>query len=146
MGERSAVGAAARTGGGIPVRRLLALAALIVGLLGMHTLSAAPSGHGSAAPTQSIAAGHHASHAMTDAAAAGHDDGDGAAQPAPTHDHTAMITCVLALLAGLVLLLPPARGGAAALLVLPRLASRAPGVVGHAMPPPSLVLLSISRT
>lgn len=138
---------------------------IIVGLLGMHTFSASPGGHGSAVPGQhqsmsatqapapSSAATPHAV-AHTDSAAASTtktsetattlalgeaDAGSG------SHDGM-MVTCVLALLAGLLLLAAP--------MLLRRFLPRARLRVAHAFltvtsarpRPPSLIFLSISRT
>lgn len=138
----------------LSLRALLMLGAatlmVIVGLLAMHTFTAEPAGHGSPGlPHSASAAGHeHVSDVMGSA------DSVVAACDGPCHvstghgqGHNDMLTaCVLALLAGLLLLLPPmllyGRG-----LPLHRVMCLtrwdATGVLPRA---PSLTFLSISRT
>lgn len=132
---------------------------IIVGLLGMHTLSAGPSGHGS------MAMGQHLSMTAEQAAMPGdaspHADAFAAHSVAPMagaavsgavdeaasgpHDGT-MLACVLALLAGLLLLIAPALHRGVLLLASPRLARPFLAVTSVRPRPPSLVFLSISRT
>ena len=140
---------------GLPGRLVLMTGlvfALVVGVLSMHTLSADSSGH---APTAMAHGQAATSHADASAEAAAPTTGHGASAPVqgpvegpgPDRGHADMLTlCVLALLAGLLLLLPPA------VLLISRSANpfRAPALHPfRAAPPPrppSLILLSISRT
>ncbi len=123
---------------------------VIVGLLAMHTFTAEPAGHGSPGLTHSTSAAgaEHAPDVM------GSPDSVGAACDGPCHvstgpgqGHDDMLTaCVLALLAGLLLLLPPTliqgRG-----LPLHRGMSLVRWDAAGALPrAPSLTFLSISRT
>ncbi|MGC5076167.1 DUF6153 family protein [Agrococcus sp. DT81.2] len=128
---------------------------LIAGLLGMHALSGSgghASGHGGAA----LAADSH--HGTIPVSPHAHDEQ--AASPSKTascsiacdHDapaapgHADVVACVLALLAGLIVLVPPARLGRSwAQTAVPRGPAVASAVL-LAPPPPSLTLLSISRT
>lgn len=112
---------------------------IVLGILGMHTLSGDAMGHGMPVSAgHSDAAPHSSSHASTGASAADADE---------SPPHPAMLTaCVLALLAALTLIFPPS----ASLGLLPRL-QRMPG--GRASPsraapprPPSHIVLCISRT
>lgn len=136
------------------LRALLMLGAatlmVIVGLLAMHTFTAEPAGHGSPGLTHSasVAGDEHVTDVM------GSPDTVDATCDGPCHvstghgqGHNDMLTaCVLALVAGLLLLLPPmlfhGRG-----LPLHGLMSLtrwdATGVLPRA---PSLTFLSISRT
>ncbi|ROR65353.1 hypothetical protein EDD26_0719 [Agrococcus jenensis] len=156
-------------GRALSARTLLLLGAtvvlLITGLLGMHALGGSAGGHGSghaiaghADVGQSSAAitagddhGSHAApaHHAQDAAAAARASGctdacaaDGPAAPG----HSELMACVLALLAGLLVLVPPARLGIpwASIVNIP---TSADASAARAEPPtPSLILLSISRT
>lgn len=116
---------------------------IIVGLLGMHTFTAEPAGHGSSGVSHS-----------TSAAATADVDGGVAVCDGPCHvttgqgqGHDDMVTaCVLALLTGLLLLAPPAlarRYG----LSLREVTKWLPWEATDALPRgPSLTVLSISRT
>lgn len=125
-----------------------AAVALIVGLLAMHTLSA---GAAHAAPrTDATIAEYHQSAQMTDAGNAtdtGHCAGDCGGPANMPDDSMLLMICALALLAAVIVVLTPTllgglrlnAGGVAAPL---RFAARA-------LPwprPPSLIVLSISRT
>ena len=154
--------------GGSPRRRGLLLFGLlmmvIAGLFAMHVLSmSGPQGHTS--PTLTIETDHAAAEtlpdggmsadvademagaSMSDAAAAGETHcGDGCGEPAPSHS-TLMMGCVIALLIGMVLLIAPGLWGRGWLTRL--LAVRALPLLGAVLPPPrppSLIVLSISRT
>ncbi len=142
------------------------LLTLIAGLLGMHVLSVSGP-HGShvssiagaanpAADARHAAAG--GAHGMTGDGAAGDASSQGTAfghagcddcgAPAPAPNHSMlMIGCVLALLAGLVLLIARRPLGRAWTARLPGLRLLVlPGTVLPPSPTPSLVVLSISRT
>ena len=130
-----------------PRRALLFFAGtllLIGGLLAMHTLAAAhdmgPMSNASSAMVVP-ASGHH------DAPHDGMDEGrSGVAAPMPDHSML-MVTCILALLAGVIVVVAPAAlawlGG-----MLTLLEQRIQMVLGsRPLPrPPSLHVLSISRT
>ena len=146
---------------------------LIAGLLGMHALSGAGMSHGSGVEHGgAIDSTAHAAHASSGALAThgaqqaptapgphgvGTIDagvahcGDGCAAPAPGHvpeapGHAGVAACVLALLAGLLLLVrpaSPARSGTLATVRWPALAATA---ARSSAPAPSLTVLSISRT
>lgn len=138
----------------LSLRALLMLGAatlmVIVGLLAMHTFTAEPAGHGSPglAHSASVAGDEHAADVTgstdpVDIAC----DGLCHVSTGPGQGHDDMLmACVLALLAGFLLLLPPmlihGRG-----LLLHRVMSLmrwdATGVLPRA---PSLTFLSISRT
>lgn len=146
---------------GLPVFGLLMM--VIVGLFAMHVLSmSGPMGHTS--PTLTIETEHVAANAgpdeamsapvadetvganMSDAAAAGETHCEGCGEPAPSHSML-MMGCVIALLIGLILLLAPRLLGRGWLTRL--LAVRALPLLGAVLPrarPPSLIVLSISRT
>ncbi|WP_347755624.1 hypothetical protein [Agrococcus sp. ProA11] len=147
---------------------------LIVGLLGMHALAGSTGGHTGAGAVQSGAAhadtsvaatgahhveagsppavalqhAHTSAHADAAVGAASHKDLQCAETCAGTplgHEHIA-VACVLALLAGLLLLTPPrvlARGWMPA---MPALGALSVGSTQIGPPPPSLIQLSISRT
>ena len=136
---------------------------IIVGLLGMHTFSANSSGHGQTAPMSHETGAAHRSAADSQPAAAldgfeahhasqltvvpvlGADHGV-LAQPDPgTHDGM-MLTCVLALLAALMLLAAPIALGWIA--PFRALLADGPALLRTSVPqrPPSLHVLSISRT
>ena len=156
--------------GDAPRRRLLIfglLALVLVGLLGMHVLnfSSGHGGHDTRSPVALITSDHEAAdvgmggslgtlagaHASGTMAAPDVAPGDAQCpnsceDPAPGHA-ALMVGCVLALLAGVVLLLIP--------LVLEHswrslvLAIRSLPLAGTVLPrprPPSLLVLSISRT
>ena len=154
--------------GGSPRRRGLLLFGLlmmvIAGLFAMHVLSmSGPQGHTS--PTLTIETDHAAAEtlpdggmsadvademagaSMSDAAAAGETHcGDGCGEPAPSHSML-MMGCVIALLIGMVLLIAPGLWGRGWLTRL--LAVRALPLLGAVLQrprPPSLIVLSISRT
>lgn len=122
---------------------------IIVGLLGMHTFTAEPAGHGSSGVTHSASTVAH----VPDATAS-LDDGGAAACDGPCHvttgqgqGHDDMVTaCVLALLAGLLLLVPPTfarRSGISLREVTSWLRWEATDALPRG---PSLTVLSISRT
>ena len=153
--------------GGSPRRRGLLLFGLlmmvIAGLFAMHVLSmSGPMGH--TYPTLTIETEHIAANAgpdeamsapvadetvganMSDAAAAGETHCEGCGEPAPSHSML-MMGCVIALLIGMVLLIAPGLWGRGWLTRL--LAVRALPLLGAVLPrprPPSLIVLSISRT
>lgn len=123
-------------------KRLWALTVVLgimLGLLGMHTFSADGMGHGPSAD-----------HAMSAAAASVHGDTAHGVPAAQAPDHpvptTMAMACVLALLAALVLLVPPP----ASVSLRPRLhrLPRGTASVFRTAPlhPPSLIALCISRT
>lgn len=121
---------------------------IIVGLLAMHTFTAEPAGHGSSGVTHSASAASH------DPGTTAILDGGVAACDGPCHVTTGqgqghdnmMAACVLALLAGLLLLVPPTlarRHG----FSLREVTSWLPWEATDALPRgPSLTVLSISRT
>ena len=121
---------------------------VIVGLLAMHTFTSEPAGHGSVGLTHSAAGEEHATAAASTVASES-TACEGACHVSTGHGqgHNEMLTaCVLALLTGLLLLLPPIliqRHG----LPPPRAVSlvrwEAIGILPRA---PSLTFLSISRT
>ncbi|WP_431522605.1 DUF6153 family protein [Microbacterium esteraromaticum] len=127
-----------------------AAALIIVGLLAMHTFTGKPAGHGSPGISHaaSTAADGRSQNAMASV------DRDAAACIGSCHvstgqgqGHDDMVTaCVLALLAGLLLLVPPTlarRHGVS----LRELTSWLPWEATDALPRgPSLTVLSISRT
>lgn len=137
-----------------PSRRTLlllggAVLMILVGLLGMHTFSAEPAGHGTAAINHAAAPAEHSESGTTGALAV---TSTGCSDlchvstgPGPGHQDMAN-ACVLALLVGILLLVPPVllyRFGpllwsAASLW---RLTSTS--ILPRA---PSLIILSISRT
>lgn len=148
---------------------------LIVGLLGMHALSGSTSGHSLpgvdiegthvgasvvAAPgaphagvssTASLPESHaheRAAHVGSHAGAAIHKDAqcaDACAAAPFGHQHIA-VACVLALLAGLLLLTPPRSFARTWMPSVPPLAALGGGATQLAPPTPSLIQLSISRT
>ncbi len=146
---------------GLPVFGLLMM--VIAGLFAMHVLSmSGPMGHTS--PTLTIETEHVAANAgpdeamsapvadeivgvnTSDAAEAGETHCEGCAEPAPSHSML-MMGCVIALLIGLVLMLDPRLLGRGWLRRL--LAVRSLPLLGAVLPrarPPSLIVLSISRT
>lgn len=122
---------------------------VIIGLLGMHTFSAGSSGH---SPTTHTSVSNEAadpSHVMgvTHAAASANCDvGCVAAAHQPMSHDDMMMACVLALLAGFVLLLPLARLTHTS-VSLRRLSQQVELRIREVLPhPPSLIVLSISRT
>lgn len=140
------------------MRGLLLLAGivllLIAGLLGMHTFTANPAGHGTAPISHTAATVAHPDTSATGAIASPSMSGlaadcDGACHlgAQPQHGHTDMVNaCVLALLVGMLLLIPP--------MLLYRLSPLLRGTARSwrftttsLLPrPPSLIFLSISRT
>lgn len=123
---------------------------LIIGLLGMHTFSGDAGGHGTPVAAESSAV--VATAGMDPGMAADHHDATptacaGACMTGSGGDHMSMATvCVLALLAGFLLILPPLlldRFGLRRVLQAPAGLSAA-GL--HLPSPPSLLFLSISRT
>lgn len=123
---------------------------VIVGLLAMHTFTADPAGHGSPGLTQSTSTAGH-DHATTGTGSLEHGSAacDGPCHVSTGHEqgHTDMVTaCVLALLAGVLLLLAPLmirRHGFSLHRVMSLLKWDATGILPRA---PSLTFLSISRT
>lgn len=125
-----------------------AVLVIIVGLLGMHTFSAEPAGHGTASISHAVAAEH--SESGTPRALASTSTGciDRCHVSTGSGDgHLDMVTaCVLALLVGILLLAPP--------ILLHRFgpllwsATSLWRLVSTSILPraPSLILLSISRT
>ncbi|GGD76207.1 DUF6153 family protein [Microbacterium murale] len=136
---------------------LLASAVLmiIVGLLGMHTFSSNAVGHGTAVGAHSSSAADHATHiagqadaiAVSSATTAEPIVCDDACMTGSTGGHSDMLSaCILALLAGLFLLLRPlfAQRLSPPLRVL--MSRRHPAVETTLSRAPSLTFLSISRT
>jgi hypothetical protein len=118
---------------------ILGVVAIVIGLLAMHSFSATPA-HGA----------HATSTTSTDAhAAVGHsgiDAGDEhCASDCNSHSAAAMM-CILALLVGMLLIAIPRTSKTLHPIVpwLEGLASRPPSM--RLLPPPSLHILSISRT
>jgi hypothetical protein len=131
----------------MPLLFALALG-VVLGLLGMHTFSADPLGHGPSGPSHAIGAsvgGSPGAGAHTSGAEVGTGETPAAHHAPPSHSAMVM-TCVLALLAGLLLAGRPAP----ALLRAPRTRSVARGraSISRAAPrrPPSHIALCISRT
>ncbi len=138
-----------RSQAGRLILSLLAAIGVIVGLLAMHTISSqgAPHGHGTEAST-----GQHVEESSIGAVAVwaaidADPCSDNCASPSHGPDHSMLVvTCVLALLVVLIVLAPPS--------MLAKLASALALWRQHAMVlgrvawprPPSLLLLSISRT
>lgn len=135
---------------------IVTVSLLIVGLLGMHALSGSgghTSGHGGVAIAvdpqhEPAAVSQHAQHEHRASGPEAADCSSTCEHDAPAAPgHAELAACVLALLAGLIVLVPPARVArwSAAETAMPR----APAVVSAVLlvpPPPSLTLLSISRT
>lgn len=120
---------------------------IVLGLLGMHTLSGDAMGHG---PGMSMSAGHASGASPHDPAGPASPVSSGAPDTADVSEpplHSAMLmSCVLALLAALTLIAPPT----ASVGLRPRL-HRMPGgraSLTRAAPPrpPSHIVLCISRT
>lgn len=124
---------------------------IIVGLLGMHTFSSEATGHGTTVGAHSSTAVDHATHVD------GHIDAsagsalsatcDDACVTGSTGGHSDMLSaCILALLAGLLLLLRPLfahRLSSPLRVLMSRLRPAAGATLSRA---PSLTFLSISRT
>ncbi len=121
---------------------------VIVGLLAMHTFTSEPAGHGSVGLTHSAAGEEHATVAASTVASES-TACEGACHVSTGHGqgHNEMlIACVLALLAGLLLLLPPIlihRHGLPPHRGVSLVRWEAIGILPRA---PSLTFLSISRT
>lgn len=114
---------------------------LIVGLLGMHALSGGSS-HGTGAEP-GVALTSNASHDSHDS----HDSHAFEAPHAPDPSgHVGLAACVLALLADLLLLVPPAAGPRASATVTVPWSVLGASAARLFLPPPSLTFLSISRT
>lgn len=119
---------------------------ILLGLLGMHTLSGDATGHGHGTP---VSAAHASSTSPHDSAATAPDGSSEASATAASESpvHPGMLSaCVLALLAALTLIVPPS----ASLGLRPRL-QRMPGSMASlsraaAPRPPSHIVLCISRT
>jgi len=117
---------------------------IVLGLLGMHTLSGDAMGHG---PGMSMSAAHASATAPHAAAPHVSSGAPGAADVSDPPLHSSMLmSCVLALLAALTLIVPPT----ASVGLRPRL-HRMPGSrasLTRAAPPrpPSHIVLCISRT
>lgn len=160
---RRAVALGSLTQGSLSARSLLMLAAvvalLIAGLLGMHVLGGSAGSHGAhGAGPGSAAIGAAVEHAP-DGAAAAHAhaaEAASAAKAAPclgdcvdaplAPGHAELMACVLALLAGLIVLVPPGSLGRSWMRVAMLPAPSDASAVLLVPPPPSLTLLSISRT
>lgn len=135
---------------------LSAVLMVIIGLLGMHTLSAGSTSHGTST-------GSHGTASLLDASASGHVDADKrgsvevysrtcddncqSSTPQPLHHTDVMMACALALLVGFSFLLPIAA------MYRTRMSQGQLSFVSnqlrHLSPlprPPSLIVLSISRT
>ncbi|MBD8011187.1 MULTISPECIES: DUF6153 family protein [Microbacterium] len=121
---------------------------VIVGLLAMHTFTSEPAGHGSVGLTHSAAGEEHATVAASTVAS------ESTACEGACHVNTGhgqghnemLIACVLALLAGLLLLLPPIliqRHRLPPHRAVSLVRWEAIGILPRA---PSLTFLSISRT
>lgn len=114
-----------------------------------HGSHDAPLAHGSHDAPLALGS-HDASASPGSHSAAAHCD-DGCAAAAPGHvpdspGHAGIAACVLALLAGLILLLPPASSARAGASMIVRWPATAATAARPSAPPPSLTLLSISRT
>ena len=121
---------------------------VIVGLVAMHTFTSEPAGHGSVGLTHS-AAGEEPATVAASTVASESTACEGACHVSIGHGqgHNEMLTaCVLALLAGLLLLLPPIliqRHGLPLHRAVSLVRWEAIGILPRA---PSLTFLSISRT
>ena len=137
----------------LSLRALLMLGAatlmVIVGLLAMHTFTADPAGHGAPGLSHSASAagGDHLTATVGADSAGISCDGPCHTMTGPAQsDHDMLTACVLALLAGLLLLLPPALGrgrGVNLQRFMSRVRWNTSGVLPRA---PSLTFLSIRRT
>ncbi|MGN7979364.1 DUF6153 family protein [Microbacterium sp. 22195] len=134
---------------GMPLLLAIALG-VILGLLGMHTFSADPVGHGPGLVSHTIESDDSAHGSTLSAAAHGEPRStapglSSAAQPEPSHPGMLM-TCVLALLAGLLLAIRPSR--VQRVLRGIRWAARSRASASRTAPrrPPSHIALCISRT
>ncbi|MCR8670233.1 DUF6153 family protein [Agrococcus sp. HG114] len=125
---------------------LVICAAVIVGLLGMHTLSSRGAGHDAPSSTALHPAAAQEAPASRDVDEHPCDCQPVAPAPAPEHSMLLM-ACVLALLATLLVLHGPQLGGVlrATRRVGGRDVERARGTLARPRPP-SLLVLSISRT
>lgn len=135
----------------LSLRTVLVLAGatlmIIVGLLGMHTFSTDPVGHGTATPAPSASAVDHTDPMAAPAAELHASSCDDVCMTGSAGGHSEMTTaCILALLAGLLLLLRPLlahRLGPPLQLLTSRLRLDNGRALNRA---PSLTFLSISRT
>ncbi|WP_187250768.1 DUF6153 family protein [Microbacterium sp. 4-7] len=120
---------------------------IIVGLLGMHTFSADSGGHGAAVPTHFASADDLSDHVAASTVKEHASSCDDACVTGSGGGHSGMTSvCILALLAGLLILLRPLlerRLGRPPQLSVSRLRLDATLTLNHT---PSLIFLSISRT
>ena len=133
--------------GSTSLRRLIpfaiATALLIAGLLGMHTFTAAPGGHSAVSAAHTT---HSVEHVSGTASTENAADCDGTCLTAPAGHDEMQTACVLALLFGLLLVIAPAlRYRLTPTLQLASVSARwrSRSARPH---PPSLIVLSISRT
>lgn len=134
---------------GMPLLLAIALG-VVLGLLGMHTFSADPVGHGPGLVSHAIEADDAAHDSPLSAATHGEPESpaqgfSSAAQPEPSHSGMVM-TCVLALLAGLLLVIRPSLAQRALRRIRSAVRSRASASPTAPRRPPSHITLCISRT
>jgi len=134
---------------GMPLLLAIALG-VVLGLLGMHTFSADPVGHGPGLVTHAVEADDAAHDPPLSATAHGEPGSPAqglpsAAQPEPSHSGMVM-TCVLALLAGLLLVIRPSLAQRVLRRIRSAVRSRASASRTAPRRPPSHIALCISRT
>ena len=134
---------------GMPLLLAIALG-VVLGLLGMHTFTADPVGHGPGLVTHAVEAVDSAHDSPVHAAAHGAPGSpahgiSSAAQPEPSHSSMVM-TCVLALLAGLLLAIRPSLAQRVLRGIRWAVRSRASASRTAPRRPPSHIALCISRT
>ena len=134
---------------GMPLLLAIALG-VVLGLLGMHTFSAAPVGHGPGLVSHAVEAADAAHDSPLGAATHGEPGSpaqgvSSAAQPEPSHSGMVM-TCVLALLAGLLLVIRPSLAQRVIRHIRSAVRSRASASRTAPRRPPSHIALCISRT
>ena len=134
---------------GMPLLLAIALG-VVLGLLGMHTFSADPVGHGPGLVSHAVEAADAAHDSPLSAATHGEPGSpaqglSSAAQPEPSHSGMVM-TCVLALLAGLLLVIRPSLAQRALRRIRSAVRSRASASRTAPRRPPSHIALCISRT
>lgn len=134
---------------GMPLLLAIALG-VVLGLLGMHTFSADPVGHGPGLVTHAVEADDDARDSPLSAATRGEPGSpaqgvSSAAQPEPSHSGMVM-TCVLALLAGLLLVIRPSLAQRVIRRIRSAVRSRASASRTAPRRPPSHITLCISRT
>ena len=134
---------------GMPLLLAIALG-VVLGLLGMHTFSADPVGHGPGLVSHAVEAADAAHDSPLSAATHGEPGSpaqgvSSAAQPEPSHSGMVM-TCVLALLAGLLLVIRPSLAQRVIRRIRSAVRSRASAFRTAPRRPPSHIALCISRT